>query len=201
MEGTAPSTPSSYLETFSRSETSIGRALSYSLKAQGRRIQELFGEFGDGGLENALAPAALQDATKRRSLASVVRLRREHAMGADQKLDLIFQQAHEGVSAAVAGFLPRYKAAWMRGYEDGSNKTEGLLKDYARLRAAMLDDLLELYAMLDEHEHTVNGKGVVIFEDRMVVEGYNMKLKEINEGFTKMQGIEKALKVVDRLPG
>jgi len=70
MEGTAPSTPSSYLETFSRSETSIGRALSYSLKAQGRRIQELFGEFGDGGLENALAPAALQDATKRRSLAS-----------------------------------------------------------------------------------------------------------------------------------
>jgi hypothetical protein len=200
MSEMAATTPSNYLETMSRSDTAIGRALYDSEKARARRIQELFGEFGESGLDEALAPGTLQNAAKRLSLATIVRLRREHAMAADQKLDFIFQQAHEEVTVAVAGFLPSYKARWMQGYEDGSNESKALLKHYARLCAAKFDDVLKLYAILDEHEHTVDGKGVVTFNDSSAVERYNKKFKEIDEVLTKMEGIEKASKAVDRPP-
>jgi hypothetical protein len=193
MSEMVATTRSNYRETISRSETSIGRALYDMEKSLGRRLQELFGEFGETGLDDALVPATLQDATKRHSLASVVRLRQERAKAADQKLDLIFQLAHEEMSAAVAGFLPRQKADIMHEYENGSSESKALYKEGAVLYAAMFDDLLELYAILDEHEHAVDGKGVVIFNDGNAVERYNNKLREIDEVFTKMKDIVKAL--------
>jgi hypothetical protein len=190
-------TPSNYLETISRSETSMGRALYEKEKSLGRRLQELFGEFGESGLDDALAPATLQDATKRHSLASIVRPRQERAKAADQKLDLIFQQAQEEASAAVAGLLPSQKANFMRGYENGSRQSKAFYKDWIVLYAAMFDDLLELYAILDEYEHTVDGKGVVTFNDDNAVERYNKKRREIDEVFTKMKDLARAF---DRPP-
>jgi len=85
----------------------------------------------------------------------------------------------------------------MLGYENAIKQSEALYKDYALLCAAIFDDLLELYGILDEHEYTVGDKGVVTFNDRSAAEHYNTKLRDIDEVFIKMKEIGNAF---DRQP-